>query len=95
MILSEDLGTTLKYKMAASDYLNEMRRYFENNSRTKDFVAHTAKVGTEKSYFLRYMVIFGKYMRRLLVCSGSAQSKSYRKYKLSRFSPGSFSSVEL
>ena len=30
--------------MAASDYLNEMRRYFENNSRTKDFVAHTAKV---------------------------------------------------
>jgi len=30
--------------MAANDYLNEMRRYFENNSRTKDFIAHTAKV---------------------------------------------------
>lgn len=30
--------------MAGSDYLNEMKRYFENNSRTKDFIAHTAKV---------------------------------------------------
>ena len=93
IILSEDLGTTLKYKMAASDYLNEMKRYFENNSRTKDFVAHTAKVSTEKSHFLRYAVLFAKYMRLLLVCSGSVQSKGYRK--LSRFSPGSFCSVEL
>ncbi|KAK2567082.1 THO complex subunit 3 [Acropora cervicornis] len=30
--------------MAPGDYLNEMKRYFENNSRTKDFIAHTAKV---------------------------------------------------
>ena len=35
------------YKMAATG-LNEMRRYFENNSRTKDFVAHTAKVCKDK-----------------------------------------------
>lgn len=36
-----------EFKMAATD-LNEMRRHFENNSRTKDFVAHTAKVCKEK-----------------------------------------------
>ena len=44
--------------MAASDYLNEMRRYFENNSRTKDFVAHTAKVGKEGYVFFLYSVIY-------------------------------------
>lgn len=45
--------------MAASDYLNEMRRYFENNSRTKDFVAHTAKVCKDKLLHIVYLVIFG------------------------------------
>lgn len=34
----------ISFKMAPGDYLNEMKRYFENNSRTKDFIAHTAKV---------------------------------------------------
>ena len=45
--------------MAADDYLNEMRRYFENNNRTKDFVAHTAKVWYKKPFFIFYLVISG------------------------------------
>ena len=54
-----NLGATPD-KMAAtmaSDYLNEMRRYFETNSRTKDFVAHTAKVSKEKNIWTLYVVI--------------------------------------
>lgn len=47
------------FKMAASDYLNEMRRHFENNSRTKDFVAHTAKVCKEKLLYIVNLVILG------------------------------------
>ena len=73
-----------KYKMAANSYQNEMRRYFENNSRTKDIVAHTAKVGRKKRTLTSLCCLIFIFMR----------SRS-RHCNLGHVFLGSLSSVEL
>ena len=42
--LWEELLTKMAPEAENVTYLNEMRKYFESNSRTKEFAAHSSKV---------------------------------------------------
>ena len=58
--LWEELLTKMAPEAENVTYLNEMRKYFESNSRTKEFAAHSSKVTNTLTYLIVRMIVYGE-----------------------------------